>query len=480
MELQYYIEYIISWIYHNVINTGATFAIVRILIIVGLVSLLVYQQYILFVLLCIVVISAEFLILDEKPSSNAIKNMFSFEIGAITSSNREHKIVDKDELTTGVALTREGFSLGLPKIIKGDDSGIEYQRSNKFIEEDSRDFTDKYFSSKQCSIGSGVGGITMFGSNDLIGDKRSAQINMVYDFAGNWTSNDPTVVSDPEKRFKYFNDCVFEPIKRNDFRQLKKDLFENIMTSVIDIGKCFNRFDVNTLLNTESDIALDYSKRISLSDKKEGDQKVSDVAYVSIIQGNTNAKKLENIQALNAGPSGDNASDITYAALMKKTNERSDGIYNNAAVRQRAIDVYGKAFGYRKRIDEILARMREETKNDASKLYTVRVNENVIKELRQIFAYLALIKGCNSIIMFQTTQTNIDELMQITPTPTTLEPIRVKTTNSKGEAWMISGVNNIYRIPLDDDSYNTNDEKRYFYGITYYFDKMTSEKRYTP
>ena len=475
MELQYYIEYIISWIYYNVINTGATFAIVRILIIVGLVSLLVYQQYILFVLLCIVVISAEFLILDEKPSSNAIKNMFSFEIGAMTSSNREHQIVDKDELTTGVALTREGFSLGLPKIIKGDDSGIEYQRSNKFIEEDSRDFTDKYFSSKQCSIGSGVGGITMFGSNELIGDKRNAQINMVYDFAGNWTSND-TTVGDPEKRFKYFNDCVFEPIKRIDFRQLKKDLFTNITTSVIDIDRCFKRFDVNTLLNTASDIALDYSKRISLSDKKEGDQKVSDVAYVSIIQGNTNAKKLENIQALNAGPSGDNASDTTYAALMKKTNERSDGIYNNAAVRQRAIDVYGKAFGYRKRIDEILTRMREETKNDASKLYTVRVNENVIKELRQIFAYLALIKQCNSIIMFEQTSAKIYEKLDVTPPLTTLEPIVVTTT----QTGPISGDNNIYRIPLDDDSYNTNDEKRYFYGITYYFDKVRSEKRYTP
>ena len=475
MELQYYIEYIISWIYYNVINTGATFAIVRILIIVGLVSLLVYQQYILFVLLCIVVISAEFLILDEKPSSNAIKNMFSFEIGAMTSSNREHQIVDKDELTTGVALTREGFSLGLPKIIKGDDSGIEYQRSNKFIEEDNREFTDKYFSSKQCSIGSGVGGITMFGSNELIGDRRDAQINMVYDFAGNWTSNEPTV-SDPEKRLKYFNDCVFEPIKRNDFRQLKKDLFTNITTSVIDIDRCFKRFDVNTLLNTESDIALDYSKRISLSDKKEGDQAVNDVAYVSIIQGNTNAKKLENIQALNAGPSGDNASDTTYAALMKKTNERSDGIYNNAAVRQRAIDVYGKAFGYRKRIDEILTRMREETKNDASKLYTVRVNENVIKELRQIFAYLALIKQCNSIIMFEQTSAKIYEKLDVTPPLTTLEPIVVTTT----QTGPISGDNNIYRIPLDDDSYNTNDEKRYFYGITYYFDKVRSEKRYTP
>jgi hypothetical protein len=297
---------------------------------------------------------------------------------------------------------------------------------------------------------------------------------MVYDFAGNWTSND-NENGDSVKRLKYFNDCVFEPIKRNDFRNLKKDLFTNIMKSVIDIDKCFKRFDVNTLLNTESDIALDYSKRVSLSDKKEGDQSVNDVAYVSIIQGNTNAKKLENIQALNAGPSGDNASDTTYATLMKETNERKDGIYNNAAVRQRAIDVYGKTFGYRKRIDEILTRMREETKNDASKLYTVRVNENVIKELRQIFAYLALIRQCNSIIKFEQDSAKIYEKLNVVTPLTDLVPIVVTTTQTEP----ISGDKNIYRIPLDDDSYNTNDEKRYFYGITYYFDKVRSEKRYT-
>jgi hypothetical protein len=296
---------------------------------------------------------------------------------------------------------------------------------------------------------------------------------MVYDFSGNWTSNDTN--GDPIQRLKYLNECVFEPIKRNDFRAFKKELYSNIMQSVIDIGKCFTRFDVTLLLNTESDVALNYSKRISLSDKKEGDQQVNDVAYVSIIQGNTNATKLENIQALNAGPSGDNASDATYAALMKRTDDRRDGIYNDIAVRQRANDVYGKAFGYRKRIDEILARMREETKNDASKLHTVRVNENIVREMRRIFAYFALIKQCNSIIIFEMTQSKIYEILDVVPSLTTLVPIVVTTTQTDP----ISGDNNLYRIPLDDDSYNTNDEKRYFYGITYYFDKVRSEKRYS-
>lgn len=469
MDLTYYLNYIITWFYHNVLDTSTTFSIVKILIIIGLVTLLVYQQYILFVLLCIVVVSAE-LLMNNDDGTSGLKDLFTFED---TGSSKYRREVDKDELTTGVSLTREGFSLGLPKIIKGDDTGSDYRRSNKFIEEDSKDFTEKYFTSKQCSIGSGPGAITMFGSNELIGESRIAKINMVYDFAGNWTSND--VNGDPIKRLKYFNECVFEPIKRNDFRAFKKELYSNIIQSVIDIDKCFTRFDVTLLLNTESDVALDYSKRISLSDKKEGDQQVNDVAYVSIIQGNTNATKLENIQALNAGPSGDNASDATYAALMKRTDDRRDGVYNDLAVRQRANDVYGKAFGYRKRIDEILARMREETKNDASKLHTVRVNENIVREMRRMIAYFALIKQCNSIIMFEMTQSKIYEILDVVPSLTTLVPIVVTTT----QTGPISGDNNLYRIPLDDDSYNTNDEKRYFYGITYYFDKVRSEKRYS-
>jgi hypothetical protein len=463
------LNYIITWFYHNVLDTSTTFSIIKILIIIGLVTLLVYQQYILFVLLCIVVVSAELLINNDNGTSG-LKDLFTFED---TGSSKYRREVDKDELTSGVSLTREGFSLGLPKIIKGDDTGSDYRRSNKFIEEDSNDFTEKYFTSKQCSIGSGPGAITMFGSNELIGESRIAKINMVYDFAGNWTSNDTN--GDPIKRLKYLNECVFEPIKRNDFRAFKKELYSNIMQSVIDIGKCFTRFDVTLLLNTESDVTLDYSKQLTLSDKKEGDQQVNDVAYVSIINGNTNATKLDNIQALNAGPNGDNASDATYAALMKRTNDRRDGIYNDIAVRQRANDVYGKAFGYRKRIDEILARMREETKNDASKLHTVRVNENIVREMRRIFAYFALIKQCNSIIMFEMTQAKIYEILDVVPSLTTLVPIVVTTTQTSP----ISGDNNLYRIPLDDDSYNTNDEKRYFYGITYYFDKVRSEKRYS-
>lgn len=473
MDLQYYLNYIISWFYHNVVYTGATLAIVRILIIIGLVSLLVYQQYILFALLCIVMISAEFLILDDTESTQ-IKDMFSFE----TRPSNHRREVDKDELTTGVSLTREGFSLGMPKIIKGDSTGADHRRSNKFVEEDSYDFTDKYFSSKQCSIGSGAGAITMFGDNELIGS-RIALISSIYDFAGNRTANDTT--GDGVKRFKYFNDCVYEPVKRNDFREFKTDTYTKINTRIIDIPKCLARFNVDILFNTTSDINADISKQVTLSDKKISGA-VADVSYVSIIIGETNPTKLKNIQPLNTATIGDNASESTYSALMNETNGATSGIYADRATKLRAIDIYGKVFGFRKRIDEILAIMREQTKNDAALLHTVRINESVVKELRMMLAYLAILQRSNAIITFEMT-TGIRLYDKISTAVTaaisgtgTLVPITGVTDSNKAP---ISDVNNIFRIPLEDDSYNTKDEKRYLYGITYYFDKDKSEKPYS-
>jgi len=385
MELTYYLNYIATWFYHNVLDTSSTYSIVKVLIIVGLVSLLVYQQYILFVLLCIVVVSAEFLLNNDNETSG-IKDLFAFNGAGSSTSSKYRREVDKDELTTGVSLTREGFSLGMPKIIKGDDTGVDYHRSNKFIEEDSREF--------------------------------------------------------------------------------KKELYTNMNQYVIDISKCLIRFDVPLLLNTKSDITRDISRQVSLSDKNANDQPVNDIAYVSIIQGNTNATKLENIQKLNGGAKGDNASDTTYAELMKRTNE--------IAIRQRAIDIYGKAFGFRKRIDEILARMREEAKNNASNLHTIRVNESIVNEMRRMLAYFALIQQCHSIIIFEQTVANIYAKLDVVPPLTTLVPINVTSEQLSS----ISGDNNLFRIPFYDDSYNTNDEKRYFYGITYYFDKDKSGTPY--
>jgi hypothetical protein len=462
MDIQYYIQYILSWVVHNVLYTDASFAIVRILIIIGLVSLLVYGQYILFVLLCIVVISAEYLA-DDGDSQVA---QFAAKVMAATTSTvpGTSRIVDKDELTTGISIHdgREGFSIGMPKIIKGDDSGKDHRRSNQFIEEDSRDFTEKDFTSKQCSIGTGIGGITMFGSNELIGTSREATLRGIYDFAGN--------VSQP---LNYFNECVFQPVKRNDFRAFKKKIYTEITASVINIDKCLARFNTGVLFNTSSNISAGYSQRLtSMTDStvsgKNADGTDASFTYVSLIAGGSdNTAKLSNIQALNNGNNADNFSKQTYSELLKKTNDSAD----NRARKQQAMDIFGKVYGYRTRIDEILAMMRAQTKDDAASINTVRISESVVQELRTMLAYLKMIQQTDAIIKFEESNKIYDKL-NTTPPPTTLGEL------PNAGLGTITDANNIFKIPLDDDTYNTNDEKRYLYGLTYYFDTERSKKPY--
>ena len=464
MDLQYYIQYILSWVYHNVLYTEASFAIVRILIFFGLVSLLVYRQYILFVLLCIVVLCAEYC------------NPFGDDrMCSVTATPTTRSIVvDKDQLTTGIPINngREGFSLTMPKIIKGDATGQDHRRSNKFVEEDSREFAEKDFSSKQCSIGTGIGGITMFGSNELIGNTRDVSFSRIYDFAGNVTAN--TSSGDATTRAKYFNDCVYKPVKRNDFRAFKKKIYTGItasVASVIDIDKCLERFNTGVLFNTSSNISAGYSQRLTtLTDSTVSgtneDGTPASFTYVSLIAGGDNEVKLSNIQALNRGKKADNFTRQTYSDLLKATNESADPVYTtNRARKQQAMDIFGKVYGYRTRIDEILAMMRAQTRDDATAINTVRIGESVIQELRTMLSYLAIIKRTDEIINFDISNGIYDNL-NTTPQPTTLNAL---TENNKNT---IAAANNIFKIPLDDDTYNTNDEKRYLYGITYYFDKM--------
>ena len=474
MDLQYYIQYILSWVYHNVLYTEASFAIVRILIFIGLVSLLVYRQYILFVLLCIVVLCAEY--------CNPFGDDRMCSVTATATPTTRSIVVDKDELTTGIPIHngREGFSLTMPKIIKGDATGQDHRRSNKFVEEDSREFAEKDFSSKQCSIGTGIGGITMFGSNELIGS-RNATLRGIYDFSGNWIVNEAS--GDAAKRVKYFNDCVYNPVKRNDFRAFKKKIYTGITASVIDIDKCLARFNTGVLFNTSSNISAGYSQRLTtltagtVSGTNEDGTDAS-FTYVSLIAGGDNNEvKLSNIQALNRGNNADNFTRQTYSELLKATNESADPVYTtNRARKQQAMDIFGKVYGYRTRIDEILAMMRAQTRDDATAINTVRIGESVIQELRTMLSYLAIIQRTDAIIKFEeavtfnTTPatTGIYNMLNKTPPPTTLGVLPEAGLDA------INNANNIFKIPLDDDTYNTNDEKRYLYGITYYFDKNNS------
>jgi hypothetical protein len=174
---------------------------------------------------------------------------------------------------------------------------------------------------------------------------------------------------------------------------------------------------------------------------------------------------------------------------MNETNNSTSGIYGNqstrAYIKERAIGIYGKVFGYRTRINDILKMMREQTKDDAALMRNVSVSESIVNELRMMLAYLSIIEKSNNIIEFELNLgegTTIYDQISTAVTGTagtgstfTLVPITGVTDLNKAA---ISGVNNIYRIPLDDNTYNTKDEQRYLYGITYYFNKQISDTPY--
>jgi hypothetical protein len=201
--------------------------------------------------------------------------------------------------------------------------------------------------------------------------------------------------------------------------------------------------------------------------------------YVSLINGANNEVKLSNIQVLNRGNNADNFTRQTDSELLKATNESADPVYTtNRARKQQAMDIFGKVYGYRTRIDEILAMMRTQTRDDATAINTVRIGESVVQELRTMLSYLAIIQRTDAIIKVEeavtfppTTTgpatTGIYNMLNKTPKPTTLDRLPDAGISP------ITGTNNIFKIPLDDDTYNTNDEKRYLYGITYYFGKTT-------
>ena len=499
MEILYYIQYILSWFYHNVIHNDAAYAVLKIMLIIGLVSLLVYREYVLFLLLCVVIISSECFrwMTENNREFGEVQKMIASTLWSDNDPAVFSAIAgirNKDTLTDGVSLSREGFSLGLPKIIQGDDSGKDHRRSNKFIEEDSNDFTDKYFKSKQCSIGSGIGGITMFGSNELIGETRTVNIHTIYDFSNNCPPNTDNVdiSKNKFKRAIYFIDCVYNPIKRSygkvgtfrqvnsdkyvvgDFRDMKTLMYNDINNRIIDIARCLARFNTELLFNTTSDITANRSNRITLSERNKDDAiiitKPDEFVYKSLIAGNSNADKMKNIQPLNSGSAGDNRSDSTYSQLLQSVN--SDERYkNNDALKQRHLSIYSKVYGYRKRIDEILSMMRQQTKNDAALLYTIRVDEAIIQELRMMLGYLAIVQRTADIIKYETelgpgdtTKGIYATKLDITPPPTTLDVI-----NPAHPTIIITSKTNIFKLPHDDDTYNSIDEKRYLYGITYYF-----------
>jgi len=471
-SIPYYIQYLSTWVYHNVLYTETTVVLLKCITFIILLTLLVYQKYHYFVVgITIVICVTIYLYIKTIDGVIDSHNGILEWIDSITTTTMARHGVDKDELTNGVSL-KEGFSITMPKIVVGDDSGKDYHRSNKFIEDDSRDFTDKYFNSKKCGIGSGIGGISMFGSNELLGGSREVALSGVYNFAAFYVTNDSS--GNSLNRYKYFKDCVLEPVKRSDFRDVKKNIYDKINEKIINITKILGRFNTDLLFNTNSNSRDDYSKRISLYNYYDNSDKTIP-NYVSIIKvdpSNNNAKQ----QRYNLREIDDNINDKLYSELLTQINNDKT---LNSNVKQKSIEVYSKVYEYRKRISAILANMRTKSKDSENSLYAIRIDESIVQELRVMLGYLAIIKRTNDIISFEKSGGIYNKVSDASLlSPPVLNPItdidKLVDTNNVKYLTHITGANNIFKIPLEDDTYNTNDEKRYLYGLTYYFDKDNS------
>lgn len=196
------------------------------------------------------------------------------------------------------------------------------------------------------------------------------------------------------------------------------------------------------------------------------------VAYVSLINGSDGNEKMKNIIGLEKGDHADNANISEYSRLLQDTSEKYK---TDIKKKELYLAVYGKVFRYRKRIDEILSMMFEQSKNDVSAMNTIRISEPVIKELRMILGYLAIIKCTKEIIekeqsigIYNGFNTTTMSSRQLNAFNATASEDLVKFFKDKDSKNNIQN-NNILKLPHDDDSYNNTDEKRYLYGITYYF-----------
>jgi hypothetical protein len=228
---------------------------------------------------------------------------------------------------------------------------------------------------------------------------------------------------------------------------------------------------VNILFDTRSEIGAGFSTRLTkiqdqvVESNNSVDNSKSSFEYKSVIAGRTSDDKFSNIMELNRGKYSDNLSESTYSALMKRTNSKP-----TTSLKQREIDIYGKVYGYRKRLNDILKLMRDQAKDDSANINRINISEEIVQELRTILSYLAIVMRTKFIVEFEE-QNGYYNTIQEAVTGGTL---KLKPLTSPTNKETITGDNNIFGTPLLDDTFNTNDEKRYLYGITFYFDEDKS------
>lgn len=474
-------HYILRGIYYNYIHSETGIAISRFLIFVVVITLVIYAKYdylVWFILLiCIVeVYSSSMSTRSDAPESwlniwSEIQPMVrrgdsgndsGSDSGNDGGGSSDGVLNTLNNLTQGISLNdKEGFELpSIPTITTADDRRLDYHTPNNYNKQSSQDFADNHFESKKCDTAGGIGSISMFGSNELIGGSRTVNIVSSYDYSGKLEiiRNQISNSLDNEKNVKvvgsndtfrqycynYFLGCVYEPIKRNDFRGVKKLIYTDINTKIMNLDTLLNRFNIANL--TTNDLS----------------NNISNYTIGNIIHRtdkNTNILVIEDVD------------DSDFGRFINEVNSSTTDKNKN-----KRLEVYNKVYGYKIRLNEIFSGWRENAKRYNNDINLISISDTMLQEIRNIVNELRVIQITKLIIDKEETVMKIYDKMnnayntnkQYLPYGYDLSGgiIRRDVTNG-----IFKEFNN-YKLYELTDTYNVPDEQRYLYGISYFYNNI--------
>lgn len=485
-EMHNYADYILRGIYYNYIHSETGIAISRFLIFIVFVAFVIYAKYdylLGFILLiCVLEVSSSSMSTSNTPESWL--NIWS-EIWPIVhrgdggdryggdkrvghDDDGESILINLNKLTQGISLNdKEGFELpSIPSITTADDRSLDYHTPNNFIKQSSQYFADNYFESKKCDLTGGIGSISMFGGNELMGSSRNVNFSN-YDYSGklelirnqisNSDNNEKNVkvlglpATFKQHCYNYFLGCVYEPIKRSqdlsdsvtiDFRDVKKSIYNDIDTKIMGFNKLFDRFNLANL-NTANPTNYTVGNIINPSDKNK------------------------NIMAIN------DVDDSDFGRFINQVNSSTTDKNKN-----KNLEIYNKVYGYKIRLNEIFSGWRDNALRYNNDITLISISDTMLREIRNIVNYIRVIQLTKNSIDKEQNELKIYVNMDIAYN-SNKEYIPYGYTPSPGDGIIRRDVtNSIFKYFNDynlyelTDTFNLPDEQRYLYGISYFYNNI--------